>query len=132
MLFPHPLALVTIGAVSAFLAKKRGKNPVLWFFLGMLFGIFGLIFLFFSRPTPSRSPRAQAQPKNDPNTIDITPKVDSAAKETFWYYLDPDNTQQGPMSFDGLVRAFREGKLSGNTYVWNETLDNWKPLSEFL
>jgi len=131
MLFPHPLALVTIGVISAYLAKKRGKNPYLWFFLGMLFGIFGLIFLFFSKPAQT-SLRAQAAPQNDPNTIDITPKIEPSAKEKFWYYLDPDNAQQGPMSFDGLIRAFREGKISVKTFVWNETLENWQPLSDFM
>lgn len=131
MLFPHPVALITIGAISAWLAKKRGKNPVLWFFLGMLFGIFGLIFLFFSRPAQAPS-RAQAAPQSDPNTIDITPKVDATAKEKFWYYLDPQNSQQGPMSFDGLIRAFREKKISPQTFVWNETLENWQPLGDFM
>lgn len=68
----------------------------------------------------------------DPNTIDITPKVEPNAKEAFWYYLDSDHTQQGPMSFDGLTRAFREGKIFPTTYVWNETLENWQHLKDFL
>lgn len=131
MYYPHPLALLAIGAVSAFLAKKRGKNPFLWFFLGMLFGIFGLIFLFFSQPTKAHRAPAEGL-KSDPNTIDITPNVSADAKKTFWYYLGAENAQKGPMSFEGILREFREGLISRDTLVWNETLENWQPLRDFL
>lgn len=127
MLFPHPVILITVGAVASYLAKKRGRNPLLWFFLGMLFGIFGLVFLIFSRPA-----KKPVQTERDPSTIDITPNVEPNAKEKFWYYLDPDNTQRGPMSFDALSRALRQGEISAKTFVWNETLDNWKPLGDFM
>ena len=129
-----PMHLTTIGSIAcgataAFLAHRRGKNIYLWFILGAFFGIFGIALLFFTSPRKGAHPRRQ---KADPNTIDITPKIDPIHKEKFWYYLDPENQQQGPMSFDGLFRAFREGRVSKNTFVWNENLDNWQPLGDFI
>lgn len=122
---PSFIVWLVFGAVSAYMAVKRGKNPFLWFFLGMVFGIFGLMFLYFN---PQRKPQKQ---ETDPTTIDVTPQFDPAHKNVLWYYLDPDNRQNGPMSFDLLVRLWKEGKVTNTTYVWNENLDLWKPFGDF-
>lgn len=132
MFFPHPLALIALGAISAFLAKRQGKNPILWFFLGMFFGIFGLLFLFFSNSSSIQQSKRETKKQKDPNTIDITPKVEPEAKAKFWYYLDSENAQKGPISYNGLVQAYKEGEISSLSFVWNETLDDWKPFSKFL
>jgi len=116
-----------MGAISAFTAWKRGKNPYLWFFLGAFFGLIGLIFLFFS-PKARRAQKAKA----DPNTIDVTPQLDDTFKHKLWYYLDKANHQVGPMSFEALSKAFREGKVQKTSYVWNDALDEWQHLSEFI
>lgn len=130
MLFPSALMWIVFGALSAYLAKTRGKNPYLWFFLGMLFGIFGLLFLFFA---PKQRRQAQtAGTAQDANTIDISPPFDPKYNEKFWYYLDPENQQHGPMSFDALYRLYCETTLSKQTYVWNESLESWKPFEEFI
>ena len=129
MLVSSAMMWIVFGAVSAYMARMRGKNPYLWFFLGMFFGVFGLLFLFFSS-----KPKAAAEPKEKtgPTTIDITPKFDPSFKEKFWYYLDPQNQQNGPMSFDALVRAWNEGKVNPQTFVWNEGLETWTPFGEFI
>ncbi len=130
MLFPSAIMWLVFGSVSAFLARKRGKNPYLWFFLGTVFGVFGVLFLFFAPQPPGA---AKAAPNRDTTpTIDITPKVSDSDKEKFWYYLDPDEIQQGPMSYEGLLRNYREGIISKNTHVWNENYDAWKRLSDLL
>lgn len=119
---------LVFGSISAYLAKKRGKNPYLWFFLGTLFGVFGVLFLYFA-------PKDQAaRPKTDDTTptVDITPKVSESDKEKFWYYLDPENKQMGPMSYDGLLRNYGDGTITKDTHVWNENYDEWKPLSDLL
>jgi len=119
---------VAVGAISAFMAWKRGKNPYLWFLLGAFLGIFGLIFLIYSKPRKGH----QKNSRKDPNTIDVTPRLQSVHQDKFWYYLDPANQQEGPMSFDALSRALSEGKINPKTYIWNDGLENWKPLSDFL
>jgi hypothetical protein len=128
-LVPNLFMSLAFGAASAYMARARGKNPFLWFFLGMLFGIFGLLFIMFSKPQ-ALGPKKAAEP--DPMTIDVTPKLDPIHENKCWYYLDPQNQQFGPMSFDGLKRAWKEGKVEDKTYVWNENLDDWLPFGDFI
>lgn len=130
MLIPNALMSIVFGAISAYVAKSRGKNPFLWFGLGALFGLFGLLFLLFA-PQMKTQKGARKSPL-DKNTIDITPPFDPKYNEKFWYYVDQSNKTQGPMSFDGLYRLFQDKAVSLQTFVWNESLDSWKPLNEFL
>jgi len=136
MLMPNPLLYIAFGALSAYFAKKKGKDPFLWFFLGMLFGVFGLLFLFFdpkAKRAKKGAPSHQKQTRvKDPNTIDITPAFDPKYNEKFWYYLDGQNKQHGPMSFDAVFRLYKEATLSQQSYVWNESLESWKPLKDFI
>lgn len=119
-----------MGSISAYLAKKRGKNPLLWFILGTLLGVLGLFILFFMPKKKERAPQA-TEPSNEV-TIDVTPQVKPSELEKFWYYLAAGNEQNGPMSFDALKRAFREGKISDATYVWNEEMEGWKRFGELF
>lgn len=123
--------LVT-GGISAYFAKKRGKNPYLWFAIGSFFGLFGLFVLFFMPKKKKNLQTAQQPSKEDEITIDITPEVDPTELEKLWYYLAAENKQHGPMSFDALKRAFREGKISDGTYVWNEQMDEWRRFGELF
>ena len=115
---------LVFGTVTAYLAQRRGKNPYLWFFIGMMLGILGLFALFFMPKL-----RKKAAQKDPTPTVDVAPEP---VQEKFWYYLDPDDNQFGPMSFDLLKKTYQEGSISAETYVWNEDLEDWKPFKEFL
>ena len=39
-----------IGAATAYFANQRGRDPLVWFMVGMLLGIFGLALLFLLPP----------------------------------------------------------------------------------
>lgn len=138
MLFPSALMWLVFGALSAYFAKARGKNPYLWFFLGMLFGIFGLLFLIFSPKNKTAPAARQAQgarqntSAEETPTIDIIPPYDPKYNEKFWYYLDGQNMQFGPMSFDALFRLYQQGSVSKQTYVWNESFEEWQNLGSFI
>ena len=114
--------------VCAHFAKKRGRNPYYWFISGALFGLLALGTLFL---LPSRK-KANAELKmalpQPPQLQALSPTQTSK----FWYYLDQEKKQFGPMSFDGLARAWREGDLSAQNLVWNEELENWKPFDEVI
>lgn len=125
------IMMLAFGALTAYLAKRQGKNPYVWFILGILFGIFGLFFLFFN-PVSKKQAKSAPETAPGPTTIDITPKVTSVDKDKFWYYLDAQNKQFGPMSFDALRRAWQEGTVTQETYVWNENLEHWKRFGEFI
>lgn len=114
-------ALLT-GIAAVYLAKQKNKDPFLWFFIGALFGLLGVIYLYFF-----------VSPKQKPQTALLTPVAKAPVlSQKFWYYLDQENRQLGPMSYDALNQAWREGRVSATTYVWNEDLENWKPFGEFI
>ena len=132
MPFPtiSPAALIAaclIGGLSAYLSYRRGRNPYLWFFIGFLFGIFGIMAIFFAPLTKKKKGVASLQPTE----IKPIPKI-AGPKDKFWYYLDPSNQQQGPMSHDALTLAWKEGRIVPTSYVWNEELTDWKPLQELI
>ena len=109
-----------IGTLAAYMARRRGKNPYLWFALGFFFGVLGIIAFFLgSKPKP-KEPLAPPEP-----VFALKGPIDK-----FWYYLDAESRQKGPMSKDALTAAFKAGHLNLNTYVWNEELPEWKLLKD--
>ena len=122
------LAALATGVLGAYLAHKRGRNPYIWFCIGAFFGILGAFVIFFM---PSRK---KALPKTTklevPENLPM-PAINGPA-DKFWYYLNPEHKQIGPMSLDGLTNAWRQGKISLTTYVWNEELPEWKLLQDLL
>jgi len=46
---------------------------------------------------------------------------------TTWYYLDADNSVQGPRSLEDLVQFLRSTDLGSATLVWKEGLESWVP-----
>jgi hypothetical protein len=112
------------GLISGYLAYRRGKSPIFWFFIGLLFGFFGVFALFFStnkRKQSSPSPQAK---RPEPYLFGPSNK--------FWYYLDATNTQVGPMSYNGMANAWKQGVLPPSAFVWHEDLAEWKPLQELI
>ncbi len=124
-----PLMFVSaffLGALSAYLAHKRRRNPYTWFILGFLFGIFGIFAIFFASSKRKATKRKTAHPAPKP-VLTIQGPIDK-----FWYYLDPSHQQQGPMSRDAITTIWREGKIDLSTLIWHEELPTWQPLKETL
>lgn len=109
---------ILCGTACAYYAKKREKNPYLWFFIGIFAGIFGLLILFFMPQ------------KKQVVIVKEAPPAAPTAPSKFWYYLDAQNTTLGPISELKLQAEFKEGRISSSTYVWNEDMENWKRLEE--
>lgn len=121
------IAAFFFGAISAFLAGKRGRSPYKWFFIGFLFGIFGLMAILLAPQKKGAQSIRALEIKAEPPVPAILGPSDK-----FWYYLDPLHQQQGPMSYTALTNAFRQGKISLATFVWNEEMTEWKALQEFV
>lgn len=117
------ISAFAIAFLSAYLAHKRGRNPYAWFAIGFIFGIFGIFAIFFA-PSKKRFKLADIPPQ-PVFTI-------HGPSDKFWYYIDPSNQQQGPMSRDALTSAWKEGKVDLSTYVWHEEMADWQPLKETL
>jgi hypothetical protein len=128
------LITVAFGIIFALICRNyalaRGRNPYAWTIVGFLFGFLGLIILFV---LPNKKKRSLVQQQIDalpPLTVTNSPIPPATYRP--WYYLDQQNLQQGPMSFQTLKNAWKEGKLNSTTYVWNEDLHEWKALGEVV
>lgn len=123
------LSWVLIGYITSRQAVRRGRNPTFWFFVGMVFGVFGLLTLLLL-PGPMR--------KHEPEKAAVTPAPSQPStlpddiQGKFWYYLDNEHQQQGPVSFDKLKDTWQKQEISEQTFIWNESLDGWKKIKEIL
>jgi len=116
------ISSISVGLLSAYLARKNQKNIYLWFFIGFILGLCGIIALFFlDRPSKTA--------KKNPITL---PPILHGPKDKLWYYLDINHDRKGPMSLHALTTEWHQGKISSSTYVWNEELPDWKPLENFI
>ena len=115
------------GAICAYYGKQRGRDPLNWFFIGLFLGVIGLILLFIL-PAKKAPVLAEEIQKTAPIQEPIEEKeIPSSHKPPlFWYYLDAENKQFGPMSFEGLQTAFKEDKINDATYIWNQEMTNWQ------
>ena len=113
------------GIITAYIAHRKERNPLPWFFVGFIFGLIGLLFFFFL-------PRAKK--KETPITlqkIGPQPYLFGPA-DKFWYFLDKDHAQVGPMSYSALSDHWKKGSIHPTTFVWHEELTDWKPLQELI
>lgn len=117
------LASTGIALFSAYLAHRRGRNPYLWFGIGFLFGLMGIMAIFFA-PFQKKKKVPLAKPVPQPYISGPTDK--------FWYYLDNDRQQKGPLSHNALSKAWKEKEIQPTTLVWNEELTDWKSLQELI
>jgi predicted PurR-regulated permease PerM len=118
------LISIFIAFACSHFAKKKGRNASLWFMSGAFFGIFALVVLLFL----PRLKRTVAQAPSVP--VKLLRALIPTQTSKFWYYLDEEKKQFGPMSFEALSRAWQEGEVQAHTLLWNEDLENWKRLDE--
>jgi hypothetical protein len=115
------------GVMAAFFAKSRGKNPYLWFTIGVLFGLCGVVALLF--PTAKRKRVPQRRRREAPR---LPERRIEGPRDCFWYYLDEEQQQKGPMSFQAIAQAWKKGEIVSHTFVWHEQLPEWKPLGDLI
>lgn len=116
------------ACLCAHFAKKKGRNALLWFMGGAFFGLFALLALFFF--PKQRTAALKTGALSAPAKLLKALSAEQASK--FWYYLDEEKKQFGPMSFEALTKAWNEGKIEAHTLLWNEDLEGWKRLDEVV
>jgi hypothetical protein len=127
-----------LGLLSAHIAMRKERSPLVWFLIGFFFGIIGLFVLFLVRPIgfgsdlSAEDPSATSNAAGDivpvaaeDNTILTLPDVLDTAD---WYYLDKDWLQQGPISLKQLQVLWMEGQVEGATQVWHPSLPAWQSI----
>lgn len=110
---------VLMGGFCAYVAQKKGRDMIIWFFLGMLFGIFALLTLLILPPV--KEEQAVEAPKQ------VLP---SFLINKNWFYLDLDHNQNGPVSVEELAKIYRGEGITDTSYVWSEGMENWVKIAE--
>lgn len=117
-----------IGAATAYFANQRGRDPLIWFMIGMLLGIFGFLLLFLLPPVTEEGTvdeaeevyEAKAEPTHRYATHEYLIKD--------WYYYDHDRTRQGPIRFEKLKDLWKDSEINEESFVWSEGMNDWQKI----
>jgi hypothetical protein len=135
------ILLLIIASFTAYYANRKGRNPLLWFIIGVLLGIFApLILMFFPTVKNERSGNGiptMTVSKPDPSLEHLPQSFPSEAEfklqeeeSKLWYYLDQNHQQVGPVSIIALRELWKRGKLELNSYVWSEGMAKWEKVDD--
>lgn len=121
---------ILMGSLTAYIAKGRGRSPSIWFFIGMFFGIFGLIALFFfpAIKAEEKTSIVRQVPHAEPSPP-VVEAVDPLATRE-WFYLDSQHKQLGPVPVGTLQELWKDKVVGEGSYVWCEGMENWKKVSD--
>lgn len=133
------ILLLLIASFTSYYANLKGRNPILWFIIGILLGIFApLILLFFPNIKNERNDSggmptmtiSNPDPSNQQH-LPETPLTEMEVKQQeledkLWYYLDQNHEQIGPVSLIALRELWNRGQLDLNSYVWADGMEQWQ------
>ncbi len=146
-LYSAAIIWVIIGLISAFVAKRKGKNPLLWFAIGTFFSLLGLILLLLLPKNKDDDDKSTLAPVHSMNSEGGAPAEEESYSEPTptakriksdpsfqWYYVfesDSSAEVRGPMTIDLLRKAVVSLKLPLATYIWCDDFPDWTQISEF-
>jgi fucose 4-O-acetylase-like acetyltransferase len=119
------LCWLLCGAICSKIARKKNRNYQTWFLLGMFFGLIALLILYFLKPLKIFKSNLKKASLSALDHFSILQEDNN-----YWYYLDQENKNAGPMSLKMLYNNYLKEIISNNTYVWNDTMDGWKKLQD--
>lgn len=129
------ILLLIIASFTSYYANRKGRNPLLWFIIGVLLGIFAPLILLFlssvkndqsndgmptmtvSNPDPSLQQLSQAPTQEEPKRSE---------EDKLWYYLDQNHQQMGPVSIIALRELWNRGQLNLTSHVWTDGMEQWQ------
>lgn len=142
--------LVIMGFVCANLAKKKHRNPKVWFMLGVVFCPISLLILFILPAAKSKSGEGKEHGQPDQSeqqeqqqlaravnaqavtAQDLIPEArdTNTLEARTWYYLSKSSKQVGPISYEELKQAKETGKVDDKSFLWTEGMCDWKTLNQ--
>jgi len=133
------ILLLIIASFTAYYANRKGRNPLLWFVIGILLGIFAPLILLFLSPhkgDTAQNGKLTIKVSNpDSSLLDLSqtsPQIElkPSEEDKLWYYLDQDHQQMGPVSLVALRELWNRGQLELNSYVWSNGMEEWQKVEE--
>lgn len=140
------LIYILLGFLTAYMARKKNRNPIGWFFAGMFFGVFGIIVLLILPPLSHKDTHPNLPDENDfsnnalnsflENTsltenLSSIDKVDISTEK--WFYLNKEKQAVGPLSFEDLLLFLnakatqeKENEAPQNIWIWKKGMQNWE------
>lgn len=128
MLYISLFIYALLGFITSHMAKKLGKDPAKWYFLGILFGVFAMLWLYY---VGKKEAMVKAEPKKsslEPSNEDAEVEVPENSGE--WYFLNEMHKPLGPFSFSEVKRKFSGGLIDRKSYVWHESWPDWKRVED--
>lgn len=117
------------GTICAVIAKQKGRDPVAWYVLGMLFCLLALIVLLL---LPSLPPQQDVEENEDQKLagIKLQELVEKSYQQNEWFYIGKERNTQGPVGFSFLKKIWEEGGISANSFVWSEGMQKWERIKD--
>jgi hypothetical protein len=96
-------------------------------------GWYGLLLLFILPPITKGEESSHKKEEKEigspsPVASNERPKEYFPAGE--WFFLDQAKTICGPISAQMLKDAWKEGRLFSESWVWNESIGDWKKIAQ--
>ncbi len=137
LLIPSILGGILFGFLCSRQAKKKNKNPLLWFQLGFLFGGVALIAFFLlglKEKLNSQRLAKEAAPASKSPRLETAPSLEDKRNTTLdtreWFYLDEENKQVGPITFELLKQEHLANKIQDKTLLWSLGMEDWKSFDQ--
>jgi GYF domain 2 len=121
---------LTFGAICSFVAKQKGRDPVAWYILGMLFCLLALVVLFLLPPLPSQAEDIEENEDQKLSGLKPGGQTEPLYTQNEWFYISEEKRAQGPVGFELLKKMWQEGRLSSNSFLWTEGMNQWKRVKE--
>ncbi len=118
--------LFLIGLLCSYFAVKRGRDPYVWFAIGMVFGLLGLITLFLL--SPLNSPEDIQQ--EGLQVADDSPSDYKNIQEKQWFYAIVNQPVVGPIDFAALKELWKNGAINRSVFVWTDGMEQWSTIEK--
>jgi hypothetical protein len=133
-IFIHLILIIAIwtlvGLATAYFARQRGRDPYIWFAIGVCFGVLGLLLLILLPSVSEGETRPQDDQTPQPPVIIEAAPAEAACHHDYlikeWFCIDKAHQNLGPMHFNLLKTLWKDGKVDSHTFVWCEGMPEWK------
>lgn len=121
---------ILMGGATSYFANQRGRDPFAWFLIGMLLGLLALLLLFLLPAIDQAEDERDGEVEVE-GIAELQPgEVNESYRFKEWFYLDNHNKQLGPLSFQAFKKDWLQGKISEQTFVWSEGMENWRKVQD--